>query len=81
MEEKKHFGVYEVIEEIDRGGMSVVYKAKHPTLGKMVAIKVLSTYLSNDATFIERFRNEAQLLSSFRHQNIVYVIDFAKEGN
>ncbi|MDD4663983.1 MAG: serine/threonine-protein kinase, partial [Caldisericia bacterium] len=81
MEEKKHFGVYEVIEEIGRGGISIVYKAKHPTLGKMVAIKVLSPYLSNDAAFIERFHNEAQILSSFRHQNIVYVIDFAKEGN
>ena len=81
MEEKKHFGVYEVIEEIGRGGMSIVYKAKHPTLGKMVAIKVLPPFLSNDRTFIERFRNEAQILSSFRHQNIVYVIDFAKEAN
>ena len=81
MEEKKHFGVYEVIEEIGRGGMSIVYKAKHPTLGKMVAIKVLSPYLSNDTAFIDRFRNEAQILSSFRHQNIVYVIDFAKEAN
>ncbi len=81
MEEKKHFGVYEVIEEIGRGGISIVYKAKHPTLGKMVAIKVLSPYLSKDTAFIERFHNEAQILSSFRHQNIVYVIDFAKEGN
>ena len=79
MDEKKRFGVYEVIEEIGRGGMSIVYKANHPTLSKLVAIKVLSQYLSNDMTFIDRFRNEAQVLSSFRHQNIVYVIDFAQE--
>jgi serine/threonine protein kinase len=79
MDDKKRIGTYEIIEEIGRGGMSIVYKANHPTLSKLVAIKVLSQYLSNDVTFIERFKNEAQILSSFRHQNIVYMIDFAQE--
>lgn len=79
MDEKKRIGTYEIIEEIGRGGMSIVYKANHPTLSKLVAIKVLSQYLSNDTSFIERFKNEAQILSSFRHQNIVYMIDFAQE--
>jgi serine/threonine protein kinase len=81
MAEAQFFGEYEVIEEIGRGGMSVVYKAKHPNLPKFVAIKVLSKFYSDDPAFIEKFRKEAEILSSFRHQNIVYIIDFRQEGN
>ncbi len=79
MEEKKVMGPYELIEEIGSGGMSIVYKANHPTLSKMVAVKVLSPSLSLGPKFIERFKNEANLLTSFRHQNIVNIIDFGED--
>jgi serine/threonine protein kinase len=81
MVEGQFFGEYEVVEEIGRGGMSIIYKAKHPNLPKFVAIKVLSKYYSEDPAFLERFKKEAKILSSFRHQNIVYIIDFKKEDN
>lgn len=81
MEDSQFFGEYEVLEEIGRGGMSVIYKAKHPNLPKFVAIKVLSKYYSEDPLFIEKFKKEAEILSSFRHQNIVYIIDFRNEDN
>ncbi len=79
MEEKKVMGPYELIEEIGSGGMSIVYKANHPTLSKVVAVKVLSPSLSLGPKFIERFKNEANLLTSFRHQNIVNIIDFGED--
>lgn len=80
MDDKKVIGSYETTEELGRGGMSIVYKADHPTLSKKVAIKLLSPSLSQDPKFIERFKNEAKLLSSFRHQNIVSIIDFGEEN-
>ncbi len=79
MDDRKTIGPYELIEEIGRGGMSIVYKADHPTLSKKVAIKLLSPTLSLDPKFIERFKNEAKILSSFRHQNIVSIIDFGED--
>ena len=56
MVEGQFFGEYEVVEEIGRGGMSIIYKAKHPNLPKFVAIKVLSKYYSEDPAFLERFK-------------------------
>ena len=52
------FGKYIAYEEVGRGGMSIVYKGKHPTLNKPVAIKVLSEFLSVDKGFIKRFQDE-----------------------
>ncbi|MCK5848120.1 MAG: protein kinase [Caldisericia bacterium] len=75
------FGKYIAYEEIGRGGMSIVYKGKHPTLNKPVAIKVLSEFLSVDKGFIKRFQDEAQMLSSFRHANIVSILDYGKQGS
>ena len=74
--DKIHFGKYVAVEEIGRGGMSIVYRGDHPTLNKPVAIKVLSEFLAADKNFINRFQKEADLLSSFRHANIVSILDY-----
>jgi serine/threonine protein kinase len=79
--DKIHFGKYVAVEEIGRGGMSIVYKGNHPTLSKPVAIKVLSDFLSSDMKFIARFQKEADLLSSFRHANIVSILDYGKQDS
>ncbi|HPJ11939.1 MAG TPA: serine/threonine-protein kinase, partial [Caldisericia bacterium] len=79
--DKVHFGKYIAVEEIGRGGMSIVYKGTHPTLSKPIAIKVLSEFLSSDTKFIDRFQKEADLLSSFRHANIVSVLDYGRQGS
>ena len=79
--DKVHFGKYVAVEEIGRGGMSIVYKGNHPTLSKPIAIKVLSDFLASDTKFIDRFQKEADLLSSFRHANIVSVLDYGKQDS
>ncbi len=67
---------YEVIEQLGKGGMAVVYRARDQMLERMVAIKVLREDYSRDATFQERFRQEARAAANLAHPNIVTVHDF-----
>jgi O-acetyl-ADP-ribose deacetylase (regulator of RNase III)/tRNA A-37 threonylcarbamoyl transferase component Bud32 len=62
---------YEIVREVGRGGMGVVYKARHRQLEKEVAIKVLLPGASE-----ERFRREARLLAKIRSPHVVAVHDF-----
>src|SRR5579859_1268885 len=72
------FGAYEVIESIGRGGMSEVYKGRHTTLNKPVAIKVLPQSLVKETDFRRRFEREAQTVAALKHPNIVEVYDFGE---
>ena len=71
----KRIDKYEIIEEIGRGGMAVVYKGLHPFLDRYVAIKVLPRHFAVDKEFIERFKREAKITISLVHPNIVKVYD------
>jgi tRNA A-37 threonylcarbamoyl transferase component Bud32/tetratricopeptide (TPR) repeat protein len=71
---------YNIVSVIGEGGMSVVYKAKHQTLKKTVAIKMLKSNLLNDEMNRKRFQQEAQAMSSLVHQNIVGIIDYGETG-
>lgn len=71
----KLVGNYEFIQFIGAGGMGVIYKAKHPILNRLVAIKMLHGHLVSDA-IIKRFRQEAEAVSSLDHRNIIHVHDF-----
>ena len=53
-------GRYEIIEKIGSGGMSNVFRSKDLKLGRLVAIKVLKDEFCSDASFVERFKREAQ---------------------
>jgi Tfp pilus assembly protein PilF len=64
---------YEIVEEIKRGGMGVVYRAWDPHLGREVALKVLLE--DSDAEARRRFLREAQLAAQLHHPNIVPVYD------
>ncbi|MCX6063852.1 MAG: serine/threonine protein kinase [Caldiserica bacterium] len=76
MKQPEHIGKYEVLEEIGRGGMGIVYKALHPVLERYVAIKVLPEYLARqDPDFRTRFLREARIMVDLSQSGIVRVID------
>jgi serine/threonine protein kinase len=60
----------EIVEEIGKGGMGVVYRAKDTALDRDVAIKVLPEEVAQDEARLARFEREAKLLASLSHQNI-----------
>jgi serine/threonine-protein kinase len=72
----RQFGAYEVLEELGSGGMGKVYRAKNMTLERIVALKTLSTFLSSDEGFVQRFLKEARVAARLNHPNIVQIYDF-----
>lgn len=71
---------YEIVEEIGRGGMAVVYKALQVSLGRYVALKVLYPSLSADPELVKRFQREARAAAVMKHPNIVTTYD-VREAN
>ena len=78
--EKLHslFPQLEILEEVGRGGMGVVYKARHKHLDRLVALKLIHPSLAADPTFAERFSREARTLARLSHPNIIAVHDFGE---
>ncbi len=72
----KTVGKYRIVARLGRGGMAEVYKAYQPGLDRYVALKILHSYLADDADFIGRFEREARAVANLRHPNIVQVFDF-----
>ena len=72
-------GGYKNLELIARGGMGEVYKARHPSLNRMVAIKVLSNFFKDDPAFNKRFAREAKTMAQLRHPNIITIHDFGDQ--
>ena len=74
-------GRYELGDLIGRGGMAQVYRATDATLGRTVAVKVLSSQFASDPSFVERFRREAQAAAKLNNPNVVNVYDSGTEGS
>jgi len=72
---------YEIIAELGRGGMAVVYKAREKELDREVAIKVLPAHMAFDADFVERFQREARTAGKLEHPHIVPIYRVGRAGN
>jgi hypothetical protein len=66
---------YRIDDIIGVGGMAIVYRAEQVSLGRPVALKVLSPELSNDEAFCERFRREGKHAAALHHPNLVTIFD------
>jgi serine/threonine-protein kinase len=69
------FGRYEILDKIGEGAMGVVYRARDATLGRVVALKMLSADLGSDDELNQRFHREAEAIGRLNHPNIVTVYD------
>ena len=69
----RRLGDFEVIRELGRGGMGVVYEARQISLNRKVALKVLSSGLGLTPKAVQRFHREAEAAAKLHHTNIVPV--------
>src|SRR5436305_13262659 len=62
---------YEILDELGRGGMAIVFKAREKQLERDVAIKVLPFSLAFDKEFVERFQREARTSANLEHRGMI----------
>jgi serine/threonine protein kinase len=68
-------GKYQILEEIGRGGMGIVFKARDTFVGRPAALKILAEKLEKDPDMLRRFERESGAASALRHPNICTVFD------
>jgi eukaryotic-like serine/threonine-protein kinase len=77
--DRTYGGRYSVIQRVGTGGMAEVYRARDELLGREVALKVLHARFSQDRSFVERFKREAQAAANLNHPNIVSLFDYGAD--
>ncbi len=78
----RRIGIYDVIGELARGGMGIVYlacKAGEAGFQRLFAIKVLHTHLADDASFVSMLHDEARIAARLHHPNVVPIVDLGAE--
>lgn len=73
-------GCYQILHEIGRGGMGVVYRARHLHMDRVVALKVVSDRARLSADAVARFRREVRTLAKMSHPNIVTAYDSGQQS-
>ena len=72
----KQLGDFEILDELGRGGMGIVYVARQKSLNRRVALKVLASSLGLTAKAVMRFRREAEAAAKLHHTNTLTLFDF-----
>lgn len=74
------FGNYELLEEVGRGGMGIVYRARHNVSGEIVALKVIRSGSFAGEEEAKRFQSEVETASRVRHPGLVPIIESGESG-
>jgi len=77
----RRLGEFDLLDELGRGGMGVVFRARERALGRMVAVKVLPPGLTVTERAVERFEREARAVAKLRHPGIAAVYSVGREGD
>jgi hypothetical protein len=70
---------YEILGELGRGGMGVVYKARHVTLNRLVALKLIQAHAWSDEHWQARFCTEAEAVARLQHPNVVQIFEIGEQ--
>lgn len=76
----QQIGRYEILEEIGRGAMGVVFKGRDPLIGRAVAVKTITAGVAESSDLLERFHREARAAGGLQHPNIVTIYEMAESG-
>jgi len=74
----QQIGRYEILQELGRGAMGVVFKARDPFIGRLVAVKTITTGIAENPDLLERFRREAQAAGGLQHPNVVTIYEMSE---
>ncbi len=77
----KQYGNYKILSKIGKGGMGEVYLAQDIHLERKVAIKLLPSKLTNDAAYLQRFKQEARAASALNHPYILTIFEFGENDD
>ena len=74
------FAGFRIVRELGRGGMGLVFLAEQPSLGRLVALKVITPALAGDELFRQRFQSEAHHAASIEHPNVIPIFEAGASG-